>query len=55
MRVPVCFRVSHRAPSPIALFRAPSPIGALVCTGADIVLGCESGAVLQLQAEVLLT
>eukprot|EP00802_Teleaulax_amphioxeia_P016876 Tamp_17009.p2 GENE.Tamp_17009~~Tamp_17009.p2 ORF type:complete len:217 (+),score=50.23 Tamp_17009:703-1353(+) len=41
--------------APVAFFRAPSPIGALVCTGADIVLGCESGAVLQLQAEVLLT
>ena len=36
-------------------FRAPSRIGALVCTGADIALGCDSGAVLQLQAEVLLT
>ena len=54
-RVPVCFRVSHRAPSPIAFFRAPSPISALDCTGADIKLGCLSGAVLQLQAEVLLT
>jgi hypothetical protein len=41
--------------APVAFFRAPSRIGALVCTGADIALGCDSGAVLQLQAEVLLT
>ena len=37
------------------IFRGPSFINALVCTGADIVLGCESGAVLQLRAEVLRT
>ena len=41
--------------APVAFFTAPSLINALVCTGADIVLGCESGAVLQLRAEVLRT
>ena len=44
-----------RKAAPVAFFRAPSRIGALVCTGADIALGCDSGAVLQQQAEVLLT
>ena len=40
---------------PVAFFRAPSPINALDCQGAEIALGCESGAVLLLRAAVLLT
>ena len=40
---------------PIAFFRAPSPIQALDCQGAEIALGCQSGAVLLLRAAVLLT
>ena len=40
---------------PVAFFRAPSPIEALDCQGAEIALGCESGAVLLLRAAVLLT
>ena len=40
---------------PVAFFRAPSPILALDCQGAEIALGCESGAVLLLRAAVLLT
>ena len=40
---------------PVAFFRAPSPIQALDCQGAEIALGCESGAVLLLRAAVLLT
>ena len=40
---------------PIAFFRAPSPIDALDCQGAEIALGCQSGAVLLLRAAVLLT
>ena len=31
---------------PVAFFRAPSPIKALDCQGAEIALGCQSGAVL---------
>ena len=41
--------------APVAFFRAPSPIEALDCQGADIALGCKSGAVLLLRASVLLT
>ena len=40
---------------PVAFFRAPSPIQALDCQGAEIALGCRSGAVLLLRAAVLLT
>ena len=40
---------------PAAFFRAPSPILALDCQGAEIALGCDSGAVLLLRAAVLLT
>ena len=40
---------------PVAFFRAPSPIQALDCQGAEIALGFNSGAVLLLQAAVLLT
>ena len=40
---------------PVAFFRAPSPINALDCQGAEIALGCQSGAVLLLRAAVLLT
>ena len=40
---------------PVAFFRAPSPIVALDCQGAEIALGCQSGAVLLLRAAVLLT
>ena len=40
---------------PVAFFRAPSPILALDCQGAEIALGCHSGAVLLLRAAVLLT
>ena len=41
--------------APVAFFRAPSPIKVLDCRGAEIALGCESGAVLLLRAAVLLT
>ena len=41
--------------APVAFFRAPSPIFALDCQGAEIALGCKSGAVLLLRAAVLLT
>jgi hypothetical protein len=40
---------------PVAFFRAPSPIKVLDCQGAEIALGCTSGAVLLLRAAVLLT
>ena len=40
---------------PVAFFRAPSPIYALDCQGAEIALGCNNGAVLLLRAAVLLT
>ena len=40
---------------PVAFFWAPSPIEALNCQGAEIALGCQSGAVLLLRAAVLLT
>ncbi len=40
---------------PVAFFRAPAPILSLDCQGAEIALGCESGAVLLLRAAVLLT
>ena len=43
------------ARAPVAFFRAPSPIRALDCQGAEIALGCDSGAVLLLRAAVLLT
>ena len=41
--------------APVAFFRAPSPIEAVDCQGAEIALGCQSGAVLLLRAAVLLT
>ena len=41
--------------APVAFFRAPSEIYALDCQGAEIALGCKSGAVLLLRAAVLLT
>ena len=41
--------------APVAFFRAPSPIEALDCQGAEIALGCNNGAVLLLRAAVLLT
>ena len=41
--------------APVAFFRAPSPILALDCQGAEIALGWKSGAVLLLRAAVLLT
>ena len=41
--------------APVAVFRAPWPITALDCQGAEIALGCKSGAVLLLRAAVLLT
>ena len=41
--------------APVAFFRAPSPIKALDCQGAEIALGCNNGAVLLLRAAVLLT
>ena len=41
--------------APVAFFRAPSPIFALDCQGAEIALGWKSGAVLLLRAAVLLT
>ena len=44
-----------RARRPVAFFRAPSPIEALDCQGAEIALGCNNGAVLLLRAAVLLT
>ena len=44
-----------RARRPVAFFRAPSPIQALDCQGAEIALGCNNGAVLLLRAAVLLT
>ena len=34
--------------APVAFFRAPSPIQALDCQGAEIALGCNNGAVLLL-------
>ena len=40
---------------PVAFFRAPSPINAIDCQGAEIALGCLSGAVLLLRAALLLT
>ena len=43
------------ATAPVAFFRAPSPILALDCSGADIALGCQSGEVLLLRAAVLVT
>ena len=43
------------ARAPVAFFRAPSPIQALDCRGAEIALGCKSGSVRLLRAAVLLT
>ena len=48
-------KAAKAARAPVAFFRAPSPIEALDCQGAEIALGCESGAVLLLRAAVLLT
>ena len=48
-------KAAKAARAPVAFFRAPSPIQALDCQGAEIALGCESGAVLLLRAAVLLT
>ena len=48
-------KAAKAARAPVAFFRAPSPIQALDCQGAEIALGCQSGAVLLLRAAVLLT
>ena len=48
-------KAAKAARAPVAFFRAPSPILALDCQGAEIALGCHSGAVLLLRAAVLLT
>ena len=48
-------KAAKAARAPVAFFRAPSPIQALDCQGAEIALGCEGGAVLLLRAAVLLT
>ena len=48
-------KAANAARAPVAFFRAPSPILALDCQGAEIALGCQSGAVLLLRAAVLLT
>ena len=48
-------KAAKAARAPVAFFHAPSPIQALDCQGADIALGCSSGAVLLLRAAVLLT
>ena len=48
-------KAANAARAPVAFFRAPSPIEALDCQGAEIALGCQSGAVLLLRAAVLLT
>ena len=48
-------KAAKAARAPVAFFWAPSPIQALDCQGAEIALGCQSGAVLLLRAAVLLT
>jgi len=48
-------KAAKAARAPVAFFRAPSPIKALDCQGAEIALGCQSGEVLLLRAAVLLT
>ena len=48
-------KAAKAARAPVAFFRAPSPIQALDCQGAEIALGGKSGAVLLLRAAVLLT
>ena len=48
-------KAAKAARAPVAFFRAPSPIQALDCQGAEIALGCQSGAVLLLRAAALLT
>ena len=48
-------KAAKAARAPVAFFRAPSPIEALDCQGAEIALGCNNGAVLLLRAAVLLT
>ena len=48
-------KAAKAARAPVAFFRAPSVIMALDCQGAEIALGCQSGAVLLLRAAVLLT
>jgi len=48
-------KAAKAARAPVAFFRAPSVIIALDCQGAEIALGCQSGAVLLLRAAVLLT
>ena len=48
-------KAANAARAPVAFFRAPSPIQALDCQGAEIALGCEGGAVLLMRAAVLLT
>ena len=48
-------KAAKAARAPVAFFRAPSPIQALDCQGAEIAVGCQSGAVLLLRAAVLLT
>ena len=42
--------ISDMKKTPVAFFRAPSPIQTIACTGEYIGVGCESGAVLHLRA-----
>jgi WD40 repeat protein len=42
--------VSDMKKTPVAFFRAPSPIRTIACTGEHIGVGCQSGAVLHLRA-----
>ena len=48
-------KAAKAARAPVAFFRVPAPILSLDCQGAEIALGCQSGAVLLLRAAVLLT
>ena len=48
-------KATTAARAPVAFFSAPSPIGSLDCSGADIALACNSGEVVLLRAAVLLT
>ena len=42
--------ISDMKKTPVAFFRAPSPIQTIACTGEYIGVGCDSGAVLHLRA-----
>jgi len=46
-------KAAKAARAPVAFFRAPSPISTLDCQGAEIALGCQSGAVLLLDPPVV--